>query len=192
MIQKLRHKDILQPDAQIHLTRATLTPARPKSLHDHDFFELFWVQNGKVRHHSKAGAENLSEGDIVFLRPGQTHALQGCGADALVVSLCIHPATIKAVVKRHPSVGGHLFRSSDGPVQTHRDIRQLAALNHAAVVLEHSTRDALATEAFLLPLCADLTADALPGDLPGWLSRRPVPQRRRKMSFARVPPGWLR
>lgn len=167
----LHHTDILQSGAQIHLTRATLAPTRPRSLHDHDFFELFWVQNGKVRHHVADRTETLSEGDVVFLRPGHRHALQGRGEHALVVSLCIHPTTIKALAKRHPSVDGHLFWSKGEPVKIQRDIKQLAALNHAAVLLERSRFDTLAAEAFLLPLCADLTADAFPLDLPGWLSK---------------------
>ncbi|MDP5086855.1 MAG: AraC family transcriptional regulator [Yoonia sp.] len=171
MTVTLHHKDILQSGAQIHLTRATLMPTRPRSLHDHDFFELFWVQNGKVRHHLPDSAETLSEGDVVFLRPGQAHALQGRGEHALVVSLCIHPTTIKALAKRHPTVDGHLFWSKEGPVRIQRDIRQLAALNHAAVLLERSLCDTLAAEAFLLPLCADLTAEAMPNDLPLWLTQ---------------------
>ena len=131
MTQTLHHADILAAGTRIRLTRATLSPNRPRVLHDHDFYELFWVQNGRIRHHLPEGADILNEGDVVFLRPGQAHALQGRGEHALVVSLCIHPAMVKAIAKRHPSVNGHLFWSSGGPVQTHRDIRQLAALNHA-------------------------------------------------------------
>lgn len=171
MTLTLRHQDILQGSAQIHLTRATLTPARPKSLHDHDFFELFWVQNGTIRHHTSSGVETLREGNLVFLRPGQPHALQGRGQDSLVVSLCIHPETIAGLAKRHPSVKGHLFWSHGSPQSAHRDIRQLAALNHAAVVLERSKCDTLAAEAFLLPLCADLTAVAFAQDVPAWLAQ---------------------
>ncbi|MEL6841159.1 MAG: AraC family transcriptional regulator [Pseudomonadota bacterium] len=170
MTKTLHHKDILQGDAQIHLTRATLTPARPKSLHDHDFFELFWVQNGTVRNHLPNGTKTLNEGSVIFLRPGHSHALQGRGEHALVVSLCIHPQTIKALAKRHPSLKGHLFWSTGGPVRQHRDIKQLAALNHAAVQLERSTGDTLAAEAFLLPLCADLTAEAHADTTPLWLA----------------------
>jgi AraC family cel operon transcriptional repressor len=171
MQQTLRHKDILKHDAQTHLTRATLTTSRPRALHDHDFFELFWVQNGTVRHHLPTGPVTLNEGDMVFLQPNHAHALQGRGEHALVVSICFHPQTIKALAKRHPSVHGHLFWSQNGPVQQHRDIRQLAALNHAAVQLEKSAGDTLAAEAFLLPLCADLTAQAFPNALPVWLSQ---------------------
>ncbi|MEL6681800.1 MAG: AraC family transcriptional regulator [Pseudomonadota bacterium] len=170
MVKTLLHTEILQNGAQIHLTRAMLSAARPKTLHDHDFFELFWVQNGKVRHHQPDGIETLIEGDTIFLQPGHAHALQGRGADALVVSISIHPDTIGAIVERHPSLNDWLFWSGDGPVKTHRDIRQLAAMNHAAVQLEQSHCDRLAAEAFILPLCADLKANDLPSDTPSWLS----------------------
>lgn len=165
----LKHKDILRDGRQIHLTRATLTPVRPKDLHDHDFFELLWVQNGEVRHHEPTGVTSLLEGDLVFLRPGHAHALQGRGEHALVVSLCLHPQSVNALAKRHPSIDGHLFWSDGPPVRARRDIRQLATLNHAAVQLEQSKCDTLAAEAFLLPLCAELTAQVFPTDMPTWL-----------------------
>lgn len=171
MTKILHHSDILQDGGRIHLTRATLTPERPRALHDHDFFELFWVQNGKVRHHLPDGGDTLTEGTVTFLRPGQPHGVQGRGEHALIVSLCIHPAVIAGLAERHPSLNGHLFWSTDAPAQHHRDIRQLAALNHAAVLLERSARDTLAAEAFLLPLCADLTADSFPDDAPAWLTQ---------------------
>ena len=170
MTQTLHFSDLLQGGAQIHLTRATLTPMRPKSLHDHDFFELFWVQNGTVRHHLPEGGENLTEGDVIFLQPGQAHGLQGRGEHALVASICIHPTTVKALARRHPSLNGHLFWAKTGPIRRRRDIRQLTALNQAAVQLERSACDTLAAEAFLLPLCADLTAEAFPADMPSWLA----------------------
>lgn len=170
MTTTLKHRDFLRDGAQIHLARATLAPIRPKALHDHDFFELFWVQNGKVRHHLTDGAETLTEGDVIFLRPGQSHALQGRGEHALIVSICIHPATIKALVKRHPGLAGHLFWSKGLIAHARRDIRQLAALNHAAVQLEQSGCGTLAAEGFLLPLCAELTADNIPADMPAWLA----------------------
>ena len=171
MVQTLYHKDILQNRAQIHLTRATLTPQRPKALHTHDFFELFWVQNGQVRHHLPDRTDTLDEGTVCFLQPGQHHALQGRGEHALVVSLCIHPDTIANLGKRHPDLQGHLFWS-DAKIALHqRDIRQLATLNHAAVLLERSACTALHAEAFLLPLCADLTGDIQPKDAPAWLAQ---------------------
>ncbi|WP_439154148.1 AraC family transcriptional regulator [Yoonia sp.] len=170
MGKTLFHRDILLNGAQVHLTRATLTPERPKALHDHDFFELFWVQNGNVRHHLPDGGTTLDEGSMIFLRPGQAHAVQGRGEHALIVSLCIHPQVIAALAQRHPGLAGHLFWTDGPPTRRYRDIRQLAALNHAAVLLERSQRDTLALEGFLLPLCADLTAQNFPPGMPAWLA----------------------
>ena len=154
----------------VHLARATLTTARPKKLHDHDFYELFWVLNGEIRHHLPKGAETLKEGDIGFISPGQQHALQGRGEQALIVTICFHPDLIAGLATRHPNVQGHLFWAASSYVRQHRGIRALAAMNHAAVQLERSKGDTLAAEAFFLPLCAELTAEGLPPDLPGWLS----------------------
>ena len=170
MSPTLLHQDILRDGAMVHLTRATLTTARPRQLHDHDFYELFWVQNGEVRHHLPEGTVTLGEGDVVFIAPGQRHGLQGRGAHALIVTICFHPDLINGLSERHPDVQGHLFWAGAGYVQSHRGIRELAALNHAAVQLERSRADTLAAEAFLLPLCAELMAENLPSDLPPWLT----------------------
>ena len=165
----LHHADILAPGAQVRITRAALRPVRPKALHDHDFYELFWVQNGQVRHHRPGGAETLTEGDLVALSPGQTHGLQGRGEHAIVVSLCLHPDLIAGLAQRHPVLSS-VFGGAE-PFGATRDIRQMAALNHAALQLEASDGGQLPAEAFLLPLLSDLATEAarVPAGVPGWL-----------------------
>jgi len=167
MTQLLRHADILQNDAMIHLARATLSTARPKALHKHDYYEVFWVQNGTVRHHTDAGTDRLHEGDLLLLSPGQSHAVQGKGEHALIVSISIHPDVVNDLNARHPGswpLGAH-------PSKMFRDVRQLAALNHAALALEASNANALAAEAFLLPLLSDLQSNPAPKDAPDWLAQ---------------------
>lgn len=167
MTQILRHKDILRPGAMIHLARATLTTARPKALHSHDYFEVFWVQNGTVRHHVPTGMERLDEGDMILLSPGQTHAIQGKGNHAMIVSISIHPDVVNGLNARHPGI----WPGGNAPARLHRDIRQLSALNHAALMLEASPLNSLAAEAFLLPVLSDLQANPAPQDAPDWLAR---------------------
>ncbi len=58
---RLTAKDILSPERAVRLTRARLTSRRPAALHDHDFHELLWVQNGRVRHHLPDEVEDLTE-----------------------------------------------------------------------------------------------------------------------------------
>ncbi|MFN2307626.1 MAG: helix-turn-helix domain-containing protein [Paracoccaceae bacterium] len=164
----LRHATILPPGQAVHIARAALTPSRPKRLHQHDFFELFWVQNGEVRHHLPNGRETLTEGTVCILRPGDRHGLQGRGENALVVSLTLHPDLIAGL--KRPALGTlALWHAGADPFTVSRDMRQLAALNRAALTLEQSACDTLAAEAFLLPLLSDLIRDAQPPGAPRWL-----------------------
>ena len=165
-------RDILAPDTQVHLARARLDVNRPVGLHTHDFYELLWVQNGKLRHHLAAGHQDWAEGTLLFIRPGDSHALQGRSDEAFVVSITLHADLIGAIAARHPALPGRLFwATTPDPVILHRDSHQMATLNQAALVLERSRRDALAAEAFLLPLCHELTDGpvGLPADAPDWL-----------------------
>ena len=168
----LRHADILAPGSACHMVRTTLGTRRPRGLHGHDFHELIWVQNGQMRHHLPETRSELSEGDLLFIRPGDTHALQARGPDVFTVSVIFDPALIADLAVRHPSLAGRLFwQTGPLPEQHHRDIRQLADLNRAALRLEQGDRSALAAEAFLLPLATDLADPAadLPEGAPGWL-----------------------
>lgn len=169
----LSHEDILPPGACAALTRAMLGTGRPV-LHGHDFFELAWVQNGRVRHHLPEGREDLAEGDVIFVAPGHSHGLQGRGADALLVSVTLHPKLIADLGQRHPDLAGRLFwTGATAPLRLSRDSRQMAELNRAALRLERGRRDRLGAEAFLLPLLCGLAEEAapLPGGAPDWLAR---------------------
>ena len=167
---KLRHADILQADTHVHLTRATVLPRRPKQLHTHDFVEMFWVQNGVIRHHTLDGMRKLEEGTLVVIPKGAAHALQGKGDHAMVVMLCLSPKLTTAIAKRHPPCA-RLVHAPDIQI-IGRDTRQMAGLNQAALRLERSNRDMLAAEAFLLPLLADLLDGPDPKvEMPAWLHK---------------------
>jgi AraC family cel operon transcriptional repressor len=177
-IAELSYLTILSPGRQVHLARARLSSRRPGGanggLHGQDFPELLWVQNGVVRHHLPSGSSVLTEGDLVFVRAGDRHALQGRGDEALVVSVTLHPDLVAGLLARHPGVAGRLFWSgAPVPDQVHLDSRALADLNQAALRLERSSCDGLAAEAFVLPLLAQLGAEAaaLPEGAPDWLAR---------------------
>lgn len=173
----LHHRDILRANTAAHITRAQVTSARPKQLHGHDFYELFWVQNGQIRHHQPDGIQTLPEGSLCFMRPGDRHGLQGRGDDALVVSLTLAPDFIDAIGTRHSALQGQFFWA-DCPQILQLDIQALLSLNQSALILERSTFDPLATEACVLPLCAKLSKPVPPA-APDWLLRA--------MSAARSP-----
>lgn len=163
----LGFRDILTGGTAVHIARAQITPARPKSLHGHDFYELFWVQNGQMRHHTPDGITTLPEGSLGFIRPGDTHGLQGRGEQALVVSLTLQPSLIDALGKRHPALVGQFFWADRLQV-LHLDMHAMLGLNQAALTLERSALDPLSTEAFLLPICAGLSKPPQ-ASAPDWL-----------------------
>lgn len=164
--------DVFGPDDAFVLSRVELDTRRPPTLHTQDFHELVWVQNGTVRLHTQNGKTELSEGDLLFVSPDQQHGLQGRGDAPIVVSLAIRPGGINAIGNRHDDLSGVAFwAGGDAPLITHRDIRQLAALNQSALQLERSPRRKLYLEAFLMPLLValDRTPEGMGDGAPDWL-----------------------
>lgn len=41
--------------------------------HSHNFYELFYITNGTIKHSLNSETDELSMGDVVFLRPGDIH-----------------------------------------------------------------------------------------------------------------------
>lgn len=168
----LAASDTFGPDDAFVFSRAELDTRRPPLLHSQDFHELIWVQNGTVRLHLDGTRIDLAEGDLLFISPDQLHGLQGRGEAAMVVSIAIRPGVIHAIGSRHEDLSGIGFWGDQArPWIAHRDIRQLAALNQAALQLERSPRRKLYLEAFLMPLLVALDrppAGLLP-DAPAWL-----------------------
>ena len=166
--------DFLPAGEAFQLIRATLEPRRPRGLIRRDFPVLMWLQNGAARLHLDGGRMELAEGDVVFLRAHDSHALQARAEETLAVLLVFDPGLIDSLAKRHPALAARFFWSADpGPSRLHRDMRQLADLNRGALRLEHGRRDALEAEAFLLPLMASLLdgTGRVPADAPDWLAR---------------------
>jgi len=164
--------DHLGPNEAFHFARQSLSNTRPKKLHQQDYFELFWVQHGRVALHLPEKRVFLDEGDMVFIRPDDVHGFQGKGDETYVCALLMLPETLLSLANRHPQLNGNLFWSQNtDPVVMSRSITQLIDLSKSALKLEAGARTPLELEAFLLPLLADLNTQpdiALP-DAPAWL-----------------------
>jgi len=166
--------DVFDQGQSVRLVRSTLERRRPKALHGHTFYELIWVQNGRVRHHLPDGREDLNEGDLIFVGPGHSHAIQGLGDAPFVVTVVFSKALIDELGARHPAIKGIGFWAQGrNPARVHREPRQLAELNQTAMRLERGRQDGLEGEAFLLPLISQIAGPgrALPSDAPDWLTR---------------------
>lgn len=170
---RLHSGDIFQPGSAVHFTRAVLSKKPVRAVHDHDYYELFWLHHGRARHLINGVKEVLSEGDMVFIRPADSHALQGMGDETHLVNIAFPAALIHSIAERHDLRGRLFWSVAPQPDKAHREIRQLADLSRAALRLENGIRSGLAAEAFLLPILADLQSNTgpLPETLPDWLAR---------------------
>ncbi len=172
-IVDIRHSEFLPDGTAVQLTRAALANSRPKMLHQHDFYELLWVQNGKIRHYKQDGTQDdLTEGALIFVPPTAAHAIQGRGKDAMIVSVAFAPQFIGKLGRDYPDLDGHFFWDAPDKIAEYQlSIQQLATLNHAAVAMERRTPNALTASALLVPLLTDLLEDVQPiaDSAPAWL-----------------------
>lgn len=56
-------------------------------MHYHDFFEIFLVTRGNIRHIVNGGEQNLKVGDLVFIRPNDIHDYECEGARFINLTL---------------------------------------------------------------------------------------------------------
>ncbi|MFQ6546546.1 AraC family transcriptional regulator [Aestuariibius sp. 2305UL40-4] len=172
-IIQILSREVLGPGEALHFSRSVLPRSRATRLHGHDFHEVFWIQHGRARHRINDRAQELEEGDIVFIRPRDVHALQGRGEETHMVNVILSDEVLAPLRARHAELAGRFFWSeADLPERHPRDIRQLTELSRTALMLETGARGVLQAEAFLLPLFAGLMpAAAAPEDAPDWLLR---------------------
>lgn len=167
----LRANQIFQPGEAFHFTRTVLSRDPIRALHNHDYYELFWLQHGRAKHLINDTRQKLTEGDMLFIRPADCHGLQGQGDETHLVNIVFPAKLIAAIFERHPLNQRFFWANATLPAQVRRNSRQLADLSHRALQLEAGPRTALSAEAFLLALLAELANQApqLPGDVPDWL-----------------------
>lgn len=167
----LTQHDILAEDDAYHFSRSVLSPLRPRALHTQDYFEVFWLHNGRARLIMSGARQNIFEGDLLFIPAGLPHALQGVGEAGHLVNVAFPESAAMSIMERHPETATYLNPKSGVPVRIHRDMRELSRVSNAAIALENAPRTALSLEAFLLPLLSELVANhrVLPPTTPPWL-----------------------
>lgn len=74
-ILRKRWKDLAAEGEWLHLARFRFLPARGSTYHDHDFAEVFWLEDGQCEHRINETTQRLGPGDLVLVRPEDRHVL---------------------------------------------------------------------------------------------------------------------
>ena len=151
-----------------HLMRATLWPERGGEAicHVRDFHQLILILNGDICLHGNGAVQDLAAGELVFIRPDDRQGLQVVSPRATVIIVAVHPDVIASIRVRFPQLSGHFFWSDHiVPDFIPAALAKESDVEALMDTLDSSSCDRLATEAFLLSLCARLL-EQFPPDLP--------------------------
>lgn len=177
--RRLRWREVAPPGACCHVARGYHRRRAPLPVHTHDFAELFWVERGTGLHWINGARRPLARGDLVFVRPRDTHTFAGTGREGAVIINVAFPAvlprTLQARLRTLDPVHPRPWRSGAQPWHVALPSGDLAALDAWADALTREERPgAVLLEAVLFDLVRRADRAAAQGEpdsarLPGWL-----------------------
>ncbi len=157
---RLYWKNICKPNDALHVAGVRHSEAGSWQLHDHDFYELFWVDSGQGWHVFAQDRQPLSGGDLVFIRPKDTHGFEAeAGSEPFVLINVAFPSESWREIDSRYGLTSHSFLRGKGAkapqLSIQGDLRK--RLSHLFRDLVTQPRTRLALDAFLLQI-ALLTA----------------------------------
>lgn len=173
--QTFKMTDYLRADEHFHFARVALDDRPPAFAHTHDYYEVFLVEHGEVRHQINGNVETLGKGALVFIRPSDCHALSALpGRRAQILNIIVTPATSAHLIARYKEDFNQRFFWSTDPLPDTRQIdgpRMERAIN-TAIELQTADRGLVRIEQFLLTLLTRVVDAAFDptSSAPAWLA----------------------
>ena len=168
-----RWKELVHSGALFHYAAIDFRPGRIARLHTHDFPELFWIERGTGVHHINGRSLRIVEGDLVLVRPSDSHRLEAVDADGFeLVNLAFHPNVRRELLKRHPSELGLLLApAGELPFRLRLAHAELRSLRRQADLLNDLNGTRLRLEFLLLGLAVGALSAVGPKatSMPEWL-----------------------
>ncbi len=168
--------DLVPSDEAFHVSVALDERRMPIAEHGHDFAEITWVIEGSGIHRANGIRTVMREGDMVFIRPRDYHALYATSGSLFRLENVAFPlSTLKHLRERYfQDAVGWFWHNDSQPRMRRLNEHQISTLGKGIDALRHAPRTSLHLDCFLLPLFRLLGADRIETDgttLPDWLSR---------------------
>lgn len=166
--------DYIGADDAYHLARKELPHTPPVIAHNHDFYELMLIEQGRAHHRINGVEEVLEDGHLTFIRPTDSHTLHAnAQSGARLLNVMFRQDTAQHLLARYSAdVAGRFFwQSSPLPVTLRLRGPQHERAINAMLSLHTSHRSLARIEHFLLSIMTHvLDAGALVDDrAPAWL-----------------------
>ncbi|MEO0497222.1 MAG: AraC family transcriptional regulator [Pseudomonadota bacterium] len=148
-----RIADYIERDEAFHFARKRLATRFPRKAHDHDFYEVFLIENGKTSHWINGTTQTLEAGQLAFLRPNDAHAFcadKGIGCQ--IINVMFRTETAAHLASRYEQSIGGLFFNSKADLPEIHTLGQARFARAVAVArqLQTSHRSLAGIEEFLL------------------------------------------
>lgn len=122
-------------------------PGQIWNAHDHDYYELFWIERGSLSHRWAGESTQLVAGDCICLRPGEEHEAWS-DDPVLVINVSFGPGVSRKLASRYRADGLRWPWLEEDPGRRHlvldeRAMRHLAALVDLVDTEKPSGRDLL-------------------------------------------------
>ncbi len=175
-VLRKRWQDIAAEGEWLHLARFRFLPARGSTYHDHDFAEIFWIEDGACEHRINETTLRLGPGDLVLVRPEDRHVLAPVDASGFaLVNLAFDRRVYRDFLAKHGAAVAALHAPQTAlPWSATLTPQQRATLSALLEGLTRTGRSRLALEHFLSGLYL-LLAGANPA-----------------LGSRSAPPQWLR
>ncbi len=109
-IEQFTVETYLGPNQHFSFARKTLPAGVPDFAHTHDYYEVFLVERGKMRHWINGHVEVLDRGSLVFMRPNDSHALSAVdGTPCQIINIVFARETANHLVDRYGEEFDGLF-----------------------------------------------------------------------------------
>lgn len=166
--------DFVNQGEFFHFARKSLGPGKPKFLHRHDFHEVFLITRGTIDHWLGDRTLRLERGNLAFIRPGDSHALQAVrGEQNEIINVAFRSDIAEHLGKRYAAElqGKFFWHGRNDPDTYHLSGPRFERAVNLSSELQVSRNSLAAIEEYLLALFTrvvehDATVDK---SVPGWL-----------------------
>ena len=194
---QFRSTSFLHDDEHFHFARIAVASHEVGEPHNHDFFEVLFVEQGNAAHLVNGQRHALPEGTLVFIRPEDSHALAAEGDGPVrLVNVLFRAATAQHLERRYGGeLSGRFFWAQGStPATVTLTGESLARARRLIEMLHLAPRTLAQIEEFLLALMLRVVAqpETAVGRVPDWLAaacaraREPVVFREGAAGFVRA------
>jgi len=173
-INQFHLSSFLKFDEKFHLARVNINSSLDLSLHSHDYIEMFWIERGSGEHFINGTKIKLNSGDLVMMRPNDTHTFSSKGKGLSLINVAFSLETLEIYRARYFNDSQLYFWSkSNFPFQMKLNENTIKRMSARAEESMKNYRSFLQLDSLLLFIFLQITVNEktpIDSEIPLWLS----------------------